>query len=139
MLSFSLVHIVHAAIGHAASPLGLTSLGKVTLPKIGPFREKAGLQAYGQTQQQGLGFDYTILRTKLEKMVHENRLQHFYPPQRLDQVAQRVAAQDVAGLGRLWRLPREVTLYKFLQDSALQLGQPKPNDACMQVCDDKCK
>ena len=60
------------------------------------------------TQQQAGKFDYPTIRQKLEKMVQENRLQHFYSSQRLDQVAQRVASQDVAGLGRQWRLPREV-------------------------------
>lgn len=67
-------------------------------------------QGYGapQQQQQGQQIDYATIKTKLEKMVFENKLQHFYPPQRLDQVAQRVAGQNVAGLGRQWRLPREV-------------------------------
>lgn len=50
------------------------------------------------------------LKQKLQQLVGENRLQSFYPPQRIDQLAQFVAGRDVAGLGDRWSLPREVTL-----------------------------
>ena len=68
-------------------------------------------QGYGAPQQQqAKQFDFATIKAKLEKMVFENKLQHFYPPQRLDQVAHRVSQQNVAGLGRQWRLPAEVTV-----------------------------
>lgn len=50
-----------------------------------------------------------MVRQRLQKLVSENRLEAFYPPQRLDQVAQFVASKDVEGLGQRWRLPREVS------------------------------
>lgn len=62
-----------------------------------------------QLQAQAGAFDYQTIRKKLEQMVSENRLQHFYPPQRLDALAQEVAAQNVIGLGQKWRLPKEVS------------------------------
>lgn len=62
-----------------------------------------------QGQGAASGFDLASIRTKLQQMVTENRLQHFYPPQRLEQVALSVSQRDVAGLGRRWRLPKEVT------------------------------
>lgn len=56
------------------------------------------------------GFDYGTIRAKLQQMVQENKLQHFYPPQRLDQVAQQLTTKDIKGLGHRWRLPSEVNL-----------------------------
>jgi uncharacterized protein YegL len=47
---------------------------------------------------------------KLQKLAQENGLHHFYPPQKLEQVARFVAGRDVEGLGQRWNLPREVTL-----------------------------
>ena len=53
-------------------------------------------------------FDVATLRPKLQQLVGENRLQAFYPPQRIEQLAQFVAGRNVAGLGDRWNLPREV-------------------------------
>lgn len=53
-------------------------------------------------------FDQQTIRQKLQQLIGENRLQAFYPPQRLEQLVQFVGSRDVAGLGTRWRIPREV-------------------------------
>lgn len=67
-------------------------------------------QAAGAGAQGGgsAGYDHHTLLQKLQQLVAENRLQAFYPPQRLAQLAQVVGSRDVAGLGARWKLPREV-------------------------------
>jgi len=76
------------------------------------FSKLLQVQAYGAPQPAAgvAGFDYGTIRAKLQQMVQENKLQHFYPPQRLDQVAQQLTTKDIKGLGHRWRLPSEVNL-----------------------------
>ena len=64
--------------------------------------------------QPNAGFSLQEIRIKLDKMVNENKLRHFYPPQRLDQLAQEVSRLDVAGLGQRWKLPKEVSTRHLL-------------------------
>lgn len=78
-----------------------------------------------QQQQPSQGLDFATIRTKLQRMVMENRLQHFYPPQRLDAVAQRVAKQNVANLGRQWRLPWQVLACRTICSHELIIGYQK--------------
>jgi hypothetical protein len=69
------------------------------------------LQAHGaQSSPAVSSFDFGTIRAKLQQMVVENKLQHFYPPQRLDQVAQVLTTKDIKGLGHRWRLPFEINL-----------------------------
>ena len=58
-----------------------------------------------------MGFSLDEIRQKLGKMIFENRLQHFYPPQRVEELSQQVSNLDVVGLGRRWNLPREVQTF----------------------------
>jgi len=68
----------------------------------------AGQQHGAKPAGGAAAFDVATLRQKLQQLVGENRLQSFYPLQRIDQLAQFVAGRDVAGLGDRWSLPREV-------------------------------
>ncbi|KAI8843610.1 hypothetical protein BC829DRAFT_364040, partial [Chytridium lagenaria] len=48
------------------------------------------------------------LNRHLTRIVNENQLQGFYPPQKLDQVVRRVAAVNFNVLSTFWTIPREI-------------------------------
>ncbi|ORY26049.1 hypothetical protein BCR39DRAFT_542398 [Naematelia encephala] len=85
-----------------------------------PYGQQYGQPAYGQTQGGGAygapgavpgagGVDARYISTLLAQCVQDQHLQAFYPPQSLDQVAQRVVQTGVlAQLASAWRLPVEL-------------------------------
>ncbi|BFZ54774.1 hypothetical protein PYCC9005_001811 [Savitreella phatthalungensis] len=50
----------------------------------------------------------TAVREHLTRIVRENQLDIFYPPQRLDQVVRRVESLDMRGLAASWDIPLEI-------------------------------
>lgn len=80
-------------------------------------------QGYGQPQQgygapnaprpgaaPGSGAGGSAIRENLYRIARENKLEIFYPPQRLDQVVQRVERIDLQGLANNWDIPMEIAV-----------------------------
>ncbi|KAJ3217229.1 hypothetical protein HDU67_008251, partial [Dinochytrium kinnereticum] len=61
-----------------------------------------------QSTPQDYAQQHDILSRHLGRIVQENGLQGFYPPQRLDQVVKRVARVDFSALSTFWTIPKEI-------------------------------
>ena len=87
-------------------------------PQQGSYGQQPPQQGYGQQPQYGAagaprpagGAGGSAIRDNLYRIARENQLEIFYPPQRLDQVVQRVERIDLNALAANWDIPYEIAI-----------------------------
>lgn len=78
-------------------------------------QQQQNQQQYGQQQpptrppqQAGAGQSGSVIRDNLTRIVRENQLEPFYPPQKLQQVIAKVEAINFQALSSAWDIPMEI-------------------------------
>ncbi|KAK9802942.1 hypothetical protein WJX72_002270 [[Myrmecia] bisecta] len=89
-------------------PPGQQPLGQFGGPQPG-YPGQPGQQPppFGQPPQAGPA-QQAALMNKLQSVVSINRLEYFYPPQRLQDVVAKLQRVDFRALGQQWRMPAEM-------------------------------
>ncbi|KAL3155837.1 hypothetical protein ABBQ32_012847 [Trebouxia sp. C0010 RCD-2024] len=70
----------------------------------GGYPNSGPQQAFAGSNQEYQGY----VTSKLQQMVTTNRLQAFYPPQRLQQLVNKVLQVDLRSIGSKWNMPMEL-------------------------------
>ncbi|KAL3155839.1 hypothetical protein ABBQ32_012849 [Trebouxia sp. C0010 RCD-2024] len=78
-----------------------------TQPAYQQPQQQSGASSAGGLNDQGL---QTALHNQLNNIIKVNRLEAYYPPQRLQQVKDHVARVDFRALGRKWNMPVELAV-----------------------------